>query len=199
MGVQTRATGEIISSLRQERGITQERLAELAKVDSRTVQRAEAGESINAGNVRAIAEVLGVEPSTLFGPHSVTKLLELAEQLTCRFCGAPIQERTFVDHAYGDCEWDRFECGAENGYRFRPCPKDPRFPAFEEYELVTYQDGDLFYSHAVGRTEMAHAVELAQGFGGTPESAERWVERSYIAERYGSEAAEEFLAWDTPR
>lgn len=199
MGTQTRPVGEIISSLRRERGLTQERLAELANVDRRTVQRAEAGEAISAVNAKSIATALGVESTTLFGPHSITKLLELAEQLTCPRCGSPLAERTFVDHEYGDCEWDRFECGAEDGYRFRPCPKDPRFPEFEEYELMTYQEGELFYSGARGRSDMARAVELGQGFGRTPESAEKWVKRSYVAARYGSDAAERFLPWDSPR
>jgi transcriptional regulator with XRE-family HTH domain len=111
MGTQSRPVGEIITSLRRENGLTQDRLAELANVDRRTIQRAEAGDAISAAKASAIADALGVESTTLFGPHSITKLLELAGQLMCGRCGSPLAERTTVDHEYGDCEWDRFECG----------------------------------------------------------------------------------------
>ncbi|HYC50977.1 MAG TPA: helix-turn-helix transcriptional regulator [Gemmatimonadaceae bacterium] len=184
----------MIATVRRERGMTQEQLAAAAEVDTRTVQRAEAGDSISAANAKAIADALGVESSILYGRFRVSRLLELAEQLTCRTCGAALAER-----ASGDHEWDRFECGAEGGYRFRPCPKDSRFPAFDDYELMTYQEGELFYSHARGRTDMARAVDLMHGFGRTAEAAERWVQRNYIQVHEGSEAAERFLPWDAPR
>jgi hypothetical protein len=120
---------------------------------------------------------------------------ETADKLTCRHCGAALSARATVENEYGAAEWDRFACGAETGWRERPCPKDPRFPKFEDYEVICGDDGERFYSHAIGKTDAARAVELRGGPGKTRESAAKWVEKSYILARDGYEAAEAFIPW----
>jgi transcriptional regulator with XRE-family HTH domain len=192
MAPELKHAGEILVALRKERGLTQERLAQLASVDTRTVQRLEAGVSVRADSITALAGVLGVNPTTLYGPRSVTELVGLAEEVTCRFCGALIAHQANVDYENVDIDCVAYACGAEDGVTFRPCPRDPRFPSFSDYELEFYEDGDDIYCYARGKTEMARAVYLDQGFGRTKESAAKWVERSYIQARDGYDAAEAF-------
>ena len=194
-----RPDGVKAASLRRETGLTQEKLAEAAGVDRRTVQRVEAGECVSAASIAALAMVLQVSPSSLYGQNSVTELVELAEDLTCRTCGARLEERRFVDHEYGDAEWEIFACGAERGWRSRPCPRDPRFPSFSDYELEYYEDGETVCCTARGKTDMARAVDLQTGFGITRDSASRWVERSYIWARDGYDAAEAFYPLSSHR
>lgn len=81
----------------------------------------------------------------------------------------------------------------------RPCPKDPRFPRFEDYELTWFQESDgSWWCHAVGTTEMARQVSLQTGVGESKEDAARWLKRSYIQARDGYEAAQEFLSIGGP-
>jgi transcriptional regulator with XRE-family HTH domain len=58
--------GRRIAELRAARGITQEQLAERARVDARTVQRAEAGRHITLALLIRVAEVLGAPMVALF-------------------------------------------------------------------------------------------------------------------------------------
>jgi transcriptional regulator with XRE-family HTH domain len=186
--------GDVIAALRSEKGFTQQDLAKRATVSTKTVERAERGERMRAERLSQIAYALKVQLTDLMAPQiSVLEAREIAEEFTCKHCGATLADRVPVEHQYGDDELDRYECGAETGWHYRPCPKDPCFPAFEDYELRTYEDGDRFFCHAVGKTDMANAVQLEQGFGRTKASAEKWVQRSYIWMRDGREAAEKFL------
>jgi transcriptional regulator with XRE-family HTH domain len=182
----------IVLSLREEKSMTQEELAERAGVDRRTIQRLEKGQRISTRTLNSIAKALGVTPMSLHGPRAITALLELAEELTCRYCGAGLLQRGTVDYQNVDVDYDVFACGASEGFTFRPCPKDPRFPRFTDYELEFYEEREMVYCYAIGKTEMARAVQLEQGFGGTRESAANWVERSYVATREGYDAAEAF-------
>jgi len=58
--------GRRIAELRTARGITQEQLAERARVDARTVQRAEAGRHLTLVLLIRVAEVLGAPMTALF-------------------------------------------------------------------------------------------------------------------------------------
>jgi hypothetical protein len=129
-----------------------------------------------------VAVALGVNPLSLCN-RSVTELVELEEETTCRFCGAPLVER--------NDRIERFECGAESGWTGRPCPKDPKFPMFEEYRIECFQEGERVWCHATGLTPAARSVELGNGSGLTQQAAIKWIERSYIAARDGYEAAEQ--------
>lgn len=184
--------GDLVASLRKERGLTQEQLAEHAKVGRRTIQRLEKSQRIRPASVRAVSDALGVPAARLFGPGGVTALVELAEEMSCPCCGARATHLGSFDHENVDVDYEVFACGAADGLQFRPCPKDPRFPTFADYELSFHLDGDIIYCHARGMTEMARAVPLDTGFGSTEASAAKWVEKSFIALRDGYEAAENF-------
>jgi len=58
--------GRRIAELRAARGITQEGLAERARVDARTIQRAEAGRHLTLVLLIRLAEVLDVPMTVLF-------------------------------------------------------------------------------------------------------------------------------------
>lgn len=62
-----RIVGQRISTLRKARGITQARLAELVRMDTRTIQRAESGESaLSIARMRRVAVALDVDMGELF-------------------------------------------------------------------------------------------------------------------------------------
>lgn len=67
--------------------------------------------------------------------ESLESLREQLAEFQCPTCGAPLSERKSVPQEYGDALYEYFACGYEpNG---RPCPSDPEFPKFEDYELLT--------------------------------------------------------------
>lgn len=77
--------------------------------------------------------------------------------------------------------YERFECGYESGGRSeRPCPSDPKFPKFDDYDL-TFQDvGDsMWRCYPLGRTPMARSVSLPSGGGPTKQDAEAKVRQWY--------------------
>jgi transcriptional regulator with XRE-family HTH domain len=62
-----RVFGERIRALRQDRGLSQERLAEMAGVHRTYLSSLERGErNVSLDNIYAIAEALGVSPAELF-------------------------------------------------------------------------------------------------------------------------------------
>jgi len=66
-GTGRRVFGERIRALRQERGLSQERLAEMAGVHRTYLSSLERGErNVSLDNIHAIAEALGVPPAELF-------------------------------------------------------------------------------------------------------------------------------------
>lgn len=116
---------------------------------------------------------------------------ELQEQLgeyRCPHCRAPLTSRV---HAPADPEqkyWDdreEFECGYRTfgGQIEQPCPSDPAFPEFGDYDLClhsTPEDPDWkWHCFAWGRTDMARRLELPVGSGATRGEAEQSVRESY--------------------
>ncbi|MBK7908599.1 MAG: helix-turn-helix transcriptional regulator [Gemmatimonadetes bacterium] len=189
----TAPNGPVLQAFCKEQHLTQGQLAERSKVSVRTIQRAEQGGKLRSGELALIAQALNVSADTLCGASvALLDAQEIAQEFSCRACGAKLVQRLYVDHEYGDAELDLFECGAESGWNDRPCPKDPRFPKFSDYKLHADSESDRFYCWGQGLTPMAKAVDLPHGFGATKEAAERWVERGYIALRDGSEAADRF-------
>jgi transcriptional regulator with XRE-family HTH domain len=66
-GTGRRVFGERIRALRQDRGLSQERLAELAGVHRTYLSSLERGErNVSLDNIYAIAKALGVSPAELF-------------------------------------------------------------------------------------------------------------------------------------
>jgi hypothetical protein len=112
--------------------------------------------------------------------------------MTCRYCGAPLTNSGSTDYENVDVDYEFYACGAQSGILFRPCSMDPRFPAFSDYALEYFDEGDLIHWYARGTTDMARSVSLDVGFGQTEESAAKLVERSFIAAKDGYDAAETF-------
>lgn len=112
---------------------------------------------------------------------------ELAEY-RCPYCGAPLSTRLEAPADPDEKQLDtreEFACGYRTfgGYVERPCPSDPKFPKFEEYELQYYHDPKEFHwswqCYAVGKTEMARRLSLSPGSGRTREEAETGVHECY--------------------
>lgn len=59
--------GEKLRNLRAAKGMSQEKLAILANVNKRTIQRAEKGDPVGLETAAFIAEAVGVSPATLRG------------------------------------------------------------------------------------------------------------------------------------
>jgi len=184
--------GERVKFQRGQRGWTQEDLAGKAGVDRRTIQRIEAGETNpEHETVQKLAQAFGVDIAELRFGLTSDGLAALRDQFTCPTCGAELCERRFVDHEYGDTEFDIFACGRTAGWATRPCPKDPAFPRWEDYQLQFFEEpGGEHHCFASGLTDAARSVELDSGTGASREAAERLVRRSYVRARDGSEAAE---------
>lgn len=114
---------------------------------------------------------------------------ELAEY-RCPYCSAPLSGRVDAPLDGHERDWDiveHFQCGYSHfgGQIQSPCPADPKFPRFEDYELrfselktdPVWKWGCL----AIGKTPMAKLLSLTHGLGLTQEAAAQ-VRESY--ERY---------------
>jgi hypothetical protein len=109
-------------------------------------------------------------------------------EYTCPFCGAPLVDGggQFVgpnsDH-HGLHKI--FECGyhAFDGYTEQPCPSDPKFPRFEDYELEFHHTPSAkdhsWLCLAIPKTEMARRLSLQPGYGRTKEEAGRHLRERY--------------------
>jgi len=187
--------GERMKVLRRERGWTQEDLADKSKVSLRTIQRLERGERpARPGTLDFLAAALDVEPNELEVGFTSETLRALETEFVCPHCGALLAQRTGVEHEYGSDEVEVFECGFTRGWTERPCPTDSRFPRFEDYELTFRQERDgRWFCYPQPTTRYARQVMLPPGSGHSREEAEMWVQRAYIRERSGYDAAEEYV------
>jgi hypothetical protein len=111
---------------------------------------------------------------------------ELAEY-RCTYCGAPESSRNAAPLDEEQRDWgtvQSFGCGHQtiDGFLQHPCPKDPRFPTFDDYELVfTRQDSPSseWWCYAKPKTEMARMVSLGGAPGKTKEQAAARVRDQY--------------------
>lgn len=183
--------GSRVRMLRQQQGLSQEKLGVRSGLDRRTVQRVEADEPVSNETVTALAGAFGVAISRLRFGFSAESLGEFEDSFLCPHCNSTLVSRAFVPYEDGEVEVEEFSCGYSRGWRERPCPKDPSFPTFEHYELTYVEESPgTWFCYAVGKTEAARAVDLSSGVGQTAEQAERLVRRSYMQVRDGYEAAE---------
>jgi len=115
---------------------------------------------------------------------------ELAEY-RCPYCEAPLSGRADAPLDANERDWDvveRFQCGYSHfgGQIQSPCPSDPKFPRFEDYELrFSELKTDPVWKWscmAIGKTRMAKLLSLTHGLGRTQEEAAAHVKESY--ERY---------------
>ena len=123
--------------------------------------------------------------------HARAQLQEAREQLAefkCPYCEAPLADRFGAPADDNHDHWglrESFECGyqAFDGVVEVPCPSDPRFPAFEDYELQFYQTGDqeevTWWCYARPKTDWARRVPLYDRSGETQEEAAARVREDY--------------------
>ena len=91
-----------------------------------------------------------------------------------------------MPHDYGDTELEIFACGCTRGWKWRPCPMDPLFPTFEDYELLLQQDAKgMWWCSALGRRRAAQTVKLPIGRGTSRQEAKSRVLQNYRAARDG--------------
>jgi hypothetical protein len=112
---------------------------------------------------------------------------DLAEY-RCPYCEAPLSSRNEAPVDASERDWDtveHFACGYSHfgGQVQSPCPSDPKFPRFEDYDL---QFSELkteplwkWSCIALGKTPMARLLFLTQGLGRTQEEAAQHVKESY--------------------
>jgi transcriptional regulator with XRE-family HTH domain len=186
--------GARIRTARERRGWSQEQLAAASDVSARQLQRIEAGTSHPSGEtLQALAGALQTDVSELRFGFTEQQIEDFRREYLCPHCRAPLSQRIAVDHEYGTDDVEVFECGFNRGMASRPCPADPRFPKFEDYELIFTWEVDRWWCHAIGRTEAARQVDLRTGCGTSQEEAKKWVNRNYIEARDGYAAAQAFL------
>ncbi len=115
---------------------------------------------------------------------------ELSEY-RCPFCNAELAVRIDAPADPEQKVWgvrEEFGCGLQRFDSFieRPCPADPRFPKFSDYELHFRHSPDephfKWQCYALGKTDWARRVHLSLGLGRTKEEAEQHVRGEY--ERY---------------
>jgi hypothetical protein len=104
---------------------------------------------------------------------------DLAEY-RCPYCSSPISSRGDAPLDEDQRDWgtvENFACGYSHfeGKTLSPCPSDPNFPRFEDYELrFTELKTDPIWKwrcDASGKTSTAKSLSLANGLGRTREEA----------------------------
>ena len=121
---------------------------------------------------------------------------ELSEY-KCTFCGAPLTERIGAPADPEEKHWDLREiyaCGYQSfgGFKERPCPSDPDFPKWEDYDLHWQHNPEephfKWQCYALPKTTMARRLSLGMGLGQTKQEAEQYVRDAYTryAKRYGA-------------
>lgn len=117
---------------------------------------------------------------------------ELAEY-RCSYCGAALNSRISAPTDPEEKDWDlreTFDCGHESfgGFTERPCPKDPRFPRLDDYDVRVEEmpPGERYWRwqcHAFPKTDVARRLPLPTGYGRTREEAEGYVRYAYVRYR----------------
>lgn len=112
---------------------------------------------------------------------------ELSEY-RCTFCGAPLAERIGAPADPEERHWDLREiyaCGYQSfgGFKERPCPSDPEFPKWEDYDLHWQHNAEephfKWQCYALPKTTMARRLSLGMGLGQTKQEAEQYVRDTY--------------------
>lgn len=186
------AVAKSVIELRKQRGWTQEYLAKVSGVSPRTIQRLEraSAHKNNQETLRAVASAFGVDVSRLRSGHDQATIAALVDGYTCRVCGSALVVRTTVPTEHDDIEQDVFECGAMDGYTVRPCPHDPSFPRFEDYEILYFEEGGEWHCMAIGQTVEARQVSLHGGSARSKGKALLRLKRAWVEARYGHGEAE---------
>jgi len=178
----TQSIGDRTPNLRERGSWSQERLASAAAVSSRNLQRIEAGEAKPTGEtLQGIASAFGLTVEQMSTSLSAEDIASLRDQFMCPTCYSSLIERATVPNDFGDDVVEIFDCGFTRGAVWRPCPDDPKFPTFEDYDIHYEQDnsGTRWYAHAMGRTSAARAVSIQMGAGASRDEAAQDLRRHY--------------------
>lgn len=110
------------------------------------------------------------------------------QEYLCPFCGSELDSRVDAPADLSQDHWDvreTFSCGFQ---RFgneleRPCPNDPDFPDFEDYDLklIHRPEEPVFkwQGIAFGKTNMARELRLDIGVGETQDDVIKQIRESY--------------------
>lgn len=112
---------------------------------------------------------------------------EALAEYRCPYCGSPLSSRNDAPLDFEQRDWDTvesFACGYSTfgGEIQHPCPSDPKFPRFEDFELRFTELNDPFWKWsciAIGKTRMAKLLHLTNGLGRTQEEAIKHLKESY--------------------
>lgn len=112
---------------------------------------------------------------------------ELSEY-RCPYCNSPLAVRIDAPTDPNERDWDTrevFECGFRRfaGFTERPCPADPQFPAFADFEVrFSHEPAESYWKwscYAVGKTPMAKMLGLERALGRTKEEALQKLKEQY--------------------
>ena len=117
---------------------------------------------------------------------------DLREQISgyqCSVCEAPLSTRNDAPIDDSQKHWDvieTYECGHQvfAGYTQYPCPKDPHFPTWDDYNIVCERTADMpphsWRCDAWPKTDMARKVHLDSDYGQTEVHARQKVKARYL-------------------
>lgn len=131
-------TGELLSRLRKECGMTQKQVAEKLQISDRTVSKWERGDTIpNTETLKRLSKLFDVSINTLLGSP---------RELICQCCGMPLADDSISREADGFlnedyCKW----CYADGVYLYRNmedlievCVKNMPKDTYTEEEVRAY-------------------------------------------------------------
>lgn len=172
--------------------VTSENVTQMSKGWKMSIPR---GQKLERAQASRLEEIASTETK-----EQLQQLKEELREFKCPFCRAPLAQRggdwVGPEH-YGLHEI--FECGyhALDGCTKRPCPSDPKFPRFEDYELQFHraaasavESKNSWLCVAIPKTDMARRLSLGSCYGGNKGEAERLLRETY--ERYATKRK----SWD---
>ena len=119
----------------------------------------------------------------------IDDLREQVSDYQCPICNAVLSTRIDAPVDEEHKHWDvveTYECGYQlfAGYIQYPCPKDPKFPNWDDYDVVCEQTADMspygWQCYAWPKTEMAKKVHLGISDGRSEEHARQKLNATYL-------------------
>ena len=119
----------------------------------------------------------------------IDDLREQISEYQCPICKATLSTRIDAPVDEEQKHWDiveTYECGHQifAGCTRCPCPKDPKFPTWEDYEVICErindQSPESWQCHAWPKTDMARKVNLEISYGKSEEVAREKLRTSFL-------------------
>ncbi len=113
---------------------------------------------------------------------------ESLSEYRCPHCESPLAIRIDAPADGSGDHWDireEYECGFVNfgGIVERPCPADPVFPRWEDFDLrYEFDKSEAIWQWScrpIGKSAMARSLHFRLGYGSTKEEAEAEVREQY--------------------